>query len=499
MNARPNIVFIMTDQQRADLCRREGYGLDTTPFLDELAASGVHFNRAYTSMPVCGPARVSLFTGRYPSATRVRTNHNLPDATYECDLIDVLRELGYRVALSGKNHSHLDDERLDFVAHFGHGGGDGPGRSDAEVAFDEFLTGLRHRTYLEPTPFPVELQGPYRAVTRAQEWIDSLDGAPFFLWLSFAEPHNPYQVPEPYYSLFPPDALPPCRSDASSLEIKGPRWQWLRSAWEEVVPDFAAQIDRTRANYHGMLRLIDDQVKRFVGYLDEKGLRQNTILVFMSDHGDFVGEYGLIRKGPDLPELLTRIPMIWTGPGIRAGDGPHTAHVSLCDVMPTLCEALGVPLPPGVQGRSLWPLLTGDPYPEDEFRSAYAEQGYGGLEVTGDDDLDLCQEGALNAFCTFDCLNSWTQSGTKRMLRRADFKLVVDAQGRGELYHLADDPLELENLYGRPEYAAIQGQLQAELLTWMLRTQDPLPVPRRRYAFKRHPRNYWTDRDPGLG
>ncbi|NOX97493.1 MAG: sulfatase-like hydrolase/transferase, partial [Nitrospirae bacterium] len=109
MRDRPNIVIIMTDQQRADLSAREGYPLDTTPFLDSLARTGTDFNRAYTCMPVCAPARVSMFTGRYPSATRVRTNHNLEDVTYSQDLIDVLKKQGYKVGLSGKNHSHLTD------------------------------------------------------------------------------------------------------------------------------------------------------------------------------------------------------------------------------------------------------------------------------------------------------------------------------------------------------------------------------------------------------
>ncbi|NOZ03390.1 MAG: sulfatase-like hydrolase/transferase, partial [FCB group bacterium] len=260
-------------------------------------------------------ARVSMFTGRYPSATRVRTNHNIEDATYSRDLIDILKEQGYKIGMSGKNHSHLTDDRLDFCAHFGHDGGSGEDRTRQEKEFDEFLHALHHRTYLEPTPFPLECQGPYRVVTKAREWIDSLSGSPFFLWLTFAEPHNPYQVPEPYYSLFPPNQLPPCRSDEKALAKKGFRWQWLRNIWNRAVPDYDAELNRTRANYHGMLRLIDDQVKRFVAFLKENNLYDNTIIVFLSDHGDFVGEYGLIRKGPDLPECLTRIPLFFTSPG----------------------------------------------------------------------------------------------------------------------------------------------------------------------------------------
>jgi len=482
---KPNIVIIMTDQQRADLSAREGYALDTTPFIDSLARTGADFSRAYTSTPVFAPARVSLFTCRYPSATRVRTNHNLEDATYSRDLIDVLKELGYAVGISGKNHSHVDKRRWDFAAHFSHTGGDAPDRTPAEKAFDEWLDGLKHRTYCSPTPFPLECQGAYRAVTKAQDWIASIERKPFFLWLSFAEPHNPYQAPEPYYSMFPPDKLPPLKADESALASKSYSWRWLRKMWERAEADYTGTRARARANYHAMLRLIDDQARRFVGFLDERGLRDNTIIVFMSDHGDFVGEYGLLRKGPGLPECLARIPLFLTGPGIAAREKPLDAHVSICDIMPTLCDALDIPPPDGVQGRSLWPMLTGKQYPSDMFDSAYAEHGYGGKFITEDDDLDPVAEGALTPDGAFDELNSWTQSGTTRMVRRGDWKFIADMDGNCELYNLKDDPAELVNLYGRRELADVQLELHAEMLKWLLRVQDPLPLPRRRYVYKR--------------
>ena len=112
MSSRPNIVLIMTDQQRADVSAREGFPLDTTPFIDELASRGVWFSRAYTPVPICAAARISLLTGRYPSAHRVRENRGIQYATYHQDLIDVLQANGYATALCGKNHSHLTPERV---------------------------------------------------------------------------------------------------------------------------------------------------------------------------------------------------------------------------------------------------------------------------------------------------------------------------------------------------------------------------------------------------
>ena len=189
---KPNIVIIMTDQHRADVCRREGFPLDTTPFLDRLAGQGTWFHRAYTSMPACVPARTSMLTGRYPNATRVRTNHNVLDATYERDLIDVVRAQGYATGLCGKNHSYLRRDRFDHWLELSHGGGSGPNRTEPEKAFDQYLDGLHHRAAFEATPFPLECQCPYRAVSSALQWIDTIRDKPFFLWLSFPEPHNPY-------------------------------------------------------------------------------------------------------------------------------------------------------------------------------------------------------------------------------------------------------------------------------------------------------------------
>ena len=344
---------------------------------------------------------------------------------------------------------------MDHYFPLGHHGGFGPDRTPEEVAFDDYLAGLKHSADFNPAPGGVEVQCPYRAVSSAIDFVDEASEDPFFLWLSFPEPHNPYQAPEPYFSLFPPETLPPTLSDASALAMKGFKYQWLRHIGETAFPDYAEQLPRARSNYFGMLRLIDDQVRRFVEHLDARGLRENTILFFLSDHGDYVGEYGLVRKGAELPEVLVRIPFQVCGPGIQASAGPHLAHISIVDILPTICEATGTDMPPGVQGRSLWPMLTGADWPREEFASAYAEQGFGGLHYTADDDFDPCEDG-LNATVSFDELNGWSQSGNLRMLRRDDWKLLFDMQGRGQLYNLAQDPVELNNLYGDPAYAAIQ-------------------------------------------
>ena len=486
MRHRPNIVIIMTDQQRADHSRREGFSLDTTPFMDSLARQGVWFDRAYTTMPVCAPARVSMLTGRYPSAHKVRTNYNIEDAYFTEDLFDVFRKAGYSTALVGKNHSHLTPDKAGFWFECGHLGIDGADRTAEDKAFDDWLKTTHFHMAIEPTPFPVERQIPYRLVSKAHEWIGTQE-KPFLLWLSFPEPHNPYQVPEPYYSMFPPESLPSPIAGEEALETKGFKFQWCREKFEKAFPDYEQTMQRARANYLGMLRLLDDQVKRFMDRLPE-----NTIVVILSDHGDFVGEYGLLRKGPEVPEALVRIPLQFYGLGTKAQKS--NAHVSIADIMPTLCDAVGIPLPDGVQGRSLWPMLTGGD--QSGFESAYVEQGFGGKRYTGEEALDPRKDGLTlpsdrsdtsdkSDWGSLDCLNSWTQSGTMRMVRKDDWKLAFDMDGRGQLYDLKADPSELANLYDKPELIEKRSELLAELLEWRLRVEDPLPLPRRRYVFKK--------------
>jgi len=484
----PNVVIIMTDQQRADLSKREGFALNTTPFMDELARRGAWFDHAYTTMPACAPARVSMLTGRYPSATHVRTNWNIPDANYNEDLFDVFRNHGYATALVGKNHSHLGPDRVDYWFEVGHLGIHGENLTDQEKAFNQFMESTHFHLSMEATPFPVECQIPFRLVSEAEKWVESVKDRRFALWLSFPEPHNPYQVPEPYYSMFPPEDVPPPLTDANSLENKGFKYKWCRDCFVKAFPDYENQIQRARSNYLGMLRLLDDQIKRFVESLERMNVLDNTIVVILSDHGDFVGEYGLLRKGPEAPEALARIPLQIAGPGVVAGSEARAAHVSIADIMPTLCEALGAEIPAGVQGRSLWPMLTGQDYAAEEFGSAYIEQGFGGLHYTGEEDLDPEKDGLTISRNgepgAFDCLNSWTQSGSLAMVRKGDWKLVFDMEGTGQLYNLVDDPAEVNNLYEDGAFAGKRAELVEELLKWRLKLEDPLPLPRRRYVMK---------------
>ena len=508
---KPNILLIMTDQQQAKLRKAAGYSIDTMPNLDALGQSGVDFERCYTPNPTCAPARTSLFTGRYPSAHKVRTNHNLRDARYHRDLIDVLKSAGYMTALCGKNHTYFHPgERLDFQAESDHlgkeWGHDCEPDSPLQAEFRQFLRDTDFIDAAEASPFPIECQLPYRNVSSCLRFLDKWaneadDDQPFFAWVSFAEPHNPYQVPEPYFSMFPPESLPPLESASVDLESKGHKFSWIKGVWDEVIGDDPGRIARMRASYHGMLRLIDDQVGRLLKELDQRNLADNTIVIYVSDHGDFAGEYGMMRKGTDLPDCLTRVPMIWRVPGLSPMGRTDCGTVNLCDIFPTLCDLLDLEIPFGVQGRSIRTLLEGGTVP-GEFDVGYSECGFGGLYWDENDGLDLCEEGACRKRETFDCLNTWTQCGQIRMAVKGDWKIQCDMLGNCYLYNLAEDPAELCNLADNPAFTEVKADMLRELTAAILRADDPLPPPHHRYRVKRHPKNYMMQTfradDPGV-
>ncbi|HEY9291500.1 MAG TPA: sulfatase-like hydrolase/transferase [Microlunatus sp.] len=467
---RPNILLIMTDQHRVGLTRRTGCAVDSMPRLDALAEQGTAFDRAYTSYPACVPARTSLLTGRFPTAHRVRQNSNAEHAYYQQDLLDVLRAQGYQLHFSGKPHMHRGPKDFDsYAGPYWHVSG--PEHTDDHRRFDNWLSELDHGVAAEPTPFDVQDQLPYRITSDAIAALDSSpEDQPAFWWVSFPEPHNPYQVPEPYFSLVDEQDVPDRWAGPEAIESKGRTYRWLRDVVEEKRPGYDEEWRRYRANYLGMLRLLDDQIGRLLDHLGDR--LQDTVVIFVSDHGDFFADYGLQRKGAGMSDALMRIPFQISGPGIAPGQA-RPELVSMVDLLPTVCELVGAEIPAGVQGRSLLPLLRGGATPPDEFDSIIGELGYGGAPYSADErpELHFPYQGR-----TFDELNAVTQSGGMRMVRRGDHKLTMDVDGRAELYDLARDPGELINLYDDPEQRAIRDELSADLVRWMIRIADDLPT-----------------------
>lgn len=191
--------------------------------MDALAAEGTWFDRAYSPYPVCCPSRVCFLTDRFPPATGIRDNGIDDPPRHEQHLFDLLNAAGYKTALCGKNHTHLDASDADYWYETSHWGGSP--RTDEEAACDEWLS-EHDRFGLEPNPYPPAAQPGGRAVGEALAWLSEAS-EPFFLWLSIPEPHPPYHVPEPYISMFPPDSLPQSRrarrrSRRRALSTSGP-------------------------------------------------------------------------------------------------------------------------------------------------------------------------------------------------------------------------------------------------------------------------------------
>ncbi|MFP5236694.1 MAG: sulfatase [Acidobacteriota bacterium] len=491
---KPNLIFIVADQRHYGLSKATGYPLDTSPTLDRLQGHGLAFQHNYCTQPACVPSRVSMLTGRWPEATHVRMNGQAHDAFFAQDLYQVAKARGYRTGLTGKNHTYLKPHDVDVWREFSHQGGYVPADAPPEVhEFERWLKNLHFNMAEEPSPYPLTTQIPYRIVTEAIDFIDSSGNQPFLLQVSFPEPHDPEQVPAPYWNMFPPETVSVRCAGPEALAKMGPRARWEFRLQQDYFPDTERHWRRYVSNYLGALRMIDDQIARLNSHLEKRNLANKTLVVFTADHGDYLMNYGLARKGVGLYEDLTHTPQIWWGYGVKGSRSFENVFTSMADLMPTFCEVMGADIPPGVQGRSLWPLLQGRVFPHEEFRSIYTSAGLGGLYYEDADNVPASCAHDPRRAGSWDELNKVTQSGYQKMVRMGDWKLIYDMMGHGQLYDLRSDPCELTNLFGSPGHAEMQARLMAELAMWLIRTQDSLPTgpQNRKYQTKWSRRHNW--------
>ena len=497
---RPNIVLITSDQHRGDCYGFAGRGV-RTPHLDLMAAEGTRFATAITPNPVCQPARASLLTGLLPNTHGVRDNGiDLPPETGAQGFAGRLAQAGYRTGFIGKAHfsSHhtfaptgtpecrqsMDRYGADWYGPY-------MGFEHAELVveghnhwlpmqppfgqhYERWYYGdgrgdLKNRLYREALPpacggalqtwnsaLPVAWHNSTWAADRAIAFLDHAPRTqPFCLWVSFPDPHHPFDAPAPWCWMHRPEEvdLPPFRT----RDLERRPW-WHRAVIDGNPAHGNAEISKMRspaeqsdaqlrhliANYYGMIALLDHQVGRIDAALDALGLADNTIVIFTSDHGEWLGDHGLLLKGPMLYDGLLRVGMLARGPGIGAGhcvDDP----VSLIDIAPTLLDFADVP-DAAMHGRSLRGLLAGG---GGERTFAYNEWDVG---------ADRC--------------------GTPlrlRTIRTAQHRMTVDLDsGAGELYDFAIDPHECENVFD----AATHAEVRARLLDCIAqRPHDELAVP----------------------
>ncbi|MEO7588297.1 MAG: arylsulfatase [Arachnia sp.] len=374
MNTRPNVVLICVDQWRGDCISATGHPDVHTPTLDQLTHTGAVFSRAYSATPTCVPARMSLMTGLTPE-THGRVGYADGIAfNVEETMPRAFRDAGYHTQAIGKMHYWPERGRIGFddvILHDGYLHASRV-RSRPIAEYDDYVPWLREQAgepatsdYLDhgvscnsivarPWDKPEHVHPTNWTVTEAERWLYRRDPTmPFFLYLSFHRPHAPLDPPQWAFDKYRHAELtPPVKGDwVDRLD------EFRRDFDPEAhVADFRSDmVNEARAGYYGLMTHVDHQIARFLQILGEFQLAENTVVAFTSDHGDMMGDHGMWRKGYAY-EGSSRVPFILRGPGIPSG-ARSDGLVELRDIMPTLLEAAGIPIPSVVEGRSALRLL----------------------------------------------------------------------------------------------------------------------------------------------
>jgi len=466
--SRPNVILVYTDQQRFDTLGVNGNPLIRTPNLDAMARSGVHFTRPYVTTPICLPSRAGLFTGRY-NHTNLSYNNNRWLLPRETDLATLFRRHGYHTALIGKDHCFgaLRERAFDETILAGHLGFGSPG-DDVERTIGAVRRELMQAPFAND-PVPADDGITARLFRDARRHVDRVAGRPFFLWLSIPDPHPPYMVGAPYDRMYDDVAIPPPAWAEGEMADK-PYRQRLVVEWDRFGAEYAGgRIDRLRRIYWGMVSCIDAELGRLLEHLRAAGLEEDTIVVFTSDHGDYMGDHRMVRKGPHAYEALARVPLIFRW-GSRLPARSTDALAANIDIFPTLCELAGVPCPPQVQGVSLAGVLRGSA--ERAREMVFIEHGDPGTPLRPGD-LPPGRLAELRAhsghhLCAEIC------RGRTKAVRTDRWKYCCTPGDVDELYDLHADGDELHNLAADPRYADVVREHRDHLLRWEIETEDTL-------------------------
>ncbi|MEJ7831834.1 MAG: sulfatase-like hydrolase/transferase [Nocardioides sp.] len=450
--ARPNILLVMTDQQRWDAMSCVSDWL-RTPNIDRIAASGTRFSDAYTNSPVCVPARVSLATGRYPHNHGVWGNqrYTLPPTTPTW--MQALRGAGYATSVFGKTHLHPHTgdlrDREHLVQAYGLDHVDeiaGPratthtrshmtDRWEGAGVYKSYLRDLRDRFdnkawVARPTPVPLEHYADVYVGQQSKARLQQHDPyVPWMCWASFGGPHEPWDAPEPYASMFDPASMPPPWERIPDTQER-PQGRLDRKMAKG--PAFEpGDVGRLRANYAGNMALIDDQIGELLAVLEERGELENTVIALVADHGEMNGDFGLLYKQNFLNPAV-RVPFLVSAPGM-VGGATSAAPVELMDIGATLLELAGVEPIKGSHARSVVPVLQ--------------------------DPLAPHRDAALSEFAG------------EVMLATTEWKMSLNRHGEiFQLFDLINDPRETRNLAALPEVADVEQELRRLALQRLVQT-----------------------------
>ena len=473
----PNILWICTDQQRYDTIHALGNRAIHTPNLDRLCREGTAFTRAYCQSPICTPSRASFMSGFYPSAIHVNSNGNafFPDGV---ELITKrLADIGYVCGMSGKLHLASAfagrEKRTEdgfTVMHYSHGP-----YSDLDndylsslktqgwnleallVPVREDASGIKHYAY--PSDIDVRCHQTTWCVQKAVEFMDAHRNGPWCFCLNIFDPHPPFDAPESYSRHYPAEAIPKPLFRESDMSIQAS----LKNVYfQKYVGAPDSGVLRSKSAYYGMIELIDEQIGRVLAWLEAADMLGDTLIIYTSDHGDAMGDHGLMQKGCRFYEGLVHVPLIWSWPAVVRSAAQCHELVELADIAPTLAELCGIQFE-GKHGKSLVPLLRQPPSgrqsptgPHKDFvRSEYYHAlPYGQRYEPGSGGTD---------FAT--------------MLFDGRYKVVVyHGIEQGELYDLETDPGEFDNLWSDPGSAGRRFAMTKQLFDDCILRGDPGPA-----------------------
>ncbi len=459
---RPNILLLYTDQQRWDALGANGHPDIQTPNLDRLCAEGLNCDHFFVQNPVCMPSRISLLSGLYPSTLGIVRN-GITVSTDTIVLPHLLHNYGYHSANIGKLHFLPHANRDHRTPHPSYGFdhleiSDEPGcYEDAYRAWvqrrapgemDKISVGLPPATEVWQRTMQVddgihhpEMRFPKEAIPfgsrddlthtsfvadRTMVYVERHRQEPFFCIAGFYSPHSPWVAPQSFIDLYDPQAL--------SLPTFPEDVNRKRSA--DAFSD--QELRAARQGYYAMVSEIDHHVGRILDHLDALGLSENTIVIFTSDHGEWLGEHLRYGKGYPAHDCISRVPFIvrWPRGIVSPGRTEHDI-LEATDVVPTLLDCAGIPVPGYLQGRSFLSLLEGQ---SSTARSSALTEGEGWKTVRTD---------------------------TKRY--------VIEADGRESLFDLEADPDAYHNVAGDPAYAESLTRLRHHLLTRLLEQERPRP------------------------
>lgn len=477
-----NVVWFCTDQQRYDTLSCMGNPYLHTPNIDRLAQEGVLFTNAYAQCPICTPSRASFLTGRYPCVTKAFFNGNEFFSKDEILVTKLLADAGYTCGLTGKLHLTAAEKRMErrvndgysFMQWSHHPHDDWPegvncyqtwlkarGMDWKEIYGGRFTSMSKWPPTENPgfsgkeVGVPAEFHQTTWCVSEAIRFIEEQKGANGWLVsINPFDPHPPLDPPQSYKDRLEVQDMPLPLWKEGELDNKPPhqRQDYVIGGQNGGADSIVGMSNDAKReyfrDYYAEIELIDDQMGCLIDYLDKSGQRDNTLIVFMSDHGEMCGDHGLYWKGAYFYEGLTHVPLIFSCPG-RIGSGVVSdALVELVDIAPTILELLGMEVPYYMQGRSLAGLLTGSAA------------------------LDYFRDSVYTEF--YSCLKGCHEDIFATMYFDGRFKLVTyHGKEYGELYDLKKDPGEFCNRWDDPDYRQLRSLLvQKSFDQTILKTRD---------------------------